>query len=208
MSNPIKTAIVGFGAAGKFMHAPFIVTQPQHYEVVAVLERNLEESKQLFPAAKIVRSIDALLQLPEIELVIITTPNETHLPYTKAALLAGKNVVLEKPFTISSADAHELIALSKQVNKTLSVFQNRRYVTDFLTIKEILHKNLLGDIHEFEAHYHRYRPEARAMHGAKKIFGSGILYDLGSHLIVRRFIYSGFKTVTADIRLQRPHAEP
>ena len=208
MSNPIKTAIVGFGAAGKFMHAPFIVTQPQHYEVVAVLERNLEESKHLFPAAKIVRSIDELLLLQEIELVIITTPNETHLPYTKAALLAGKNVVLEKPFTITGSDALELIALSKQVNKTLSVFQNRRYVTDFLTIKEILHKNLLGDVHEYEAHYHRYRPEAKPNAWREEnIPGSGILYDLGSHLIDQALYLFGLpKTVTADIKLQRPHA--
>ena len=208
MSNPIKTAIVGFGAAGKFMHAPFIVTQPQHYEVVAVLERNLEESKHLFPAAKIVRSIDELLQLQEIELVIITTPNETHLPYTKAALLAGKNVVLEKPFTITSSDALELIALSKQVNKTISVFQNRRYVTDFLTIKEILHKNLLGDVHEYEAHYHRYRSEAKPNAWREEnIPGSGILYDLGSHLIDQVLYLFGLpKTVTADIKLQRPHA--
>ena len=166
------------------MHAPFIVTQPQNYEVTAVLERRLEESKQLFPAAKIVRSMEELLLIEDVELLIITTPNDTHLPYTKAALQAGKHVVLEKPFTINTADALELIDLSKQTGKTLSVFQNRRYVSDFLTIKEVLSKNLLGDIHEFEAHYHRYRPEAKPNAWREEnIPGSGILYDLGSHLI-------------------------
>ena len=208
MNDPIKTALIGFGAAGKYMHAPFLITQKENYEVVVVLERHLEESKQLFPAAKIIRSIDELLLIDEIELVIITTPNETHLPYAKAALSAGKHVVVEKPFTISTADALELIQLSKDVNKIISVYQNRRYVTDFLTIKEILHKNLLGDVHEFEAHYDRYRPEAKpnAWREENKP-GSGILYDLGAHLIDQAFyLFGSPKNITADIRLQRPHA--
>jgi scyllo-inositol 2-dehydrogenase (NADP+) len=209
MSHPIKTAIVGFGAAGKFMHAPFIVTQPQHYEVIAVLERNLSESATLFPNALIVRSIEELLQIQELELVIITTPNNTHVPYTKAALMAGKHVVLEKPFTIHSSEALELIELSKQTNKTLSVFHNRRYVTDFLTIKEILGKQLLGPVHSFEAHYHRYRAEAKPNAWREENTpGSGILYDLGSHLIDQALYLFGMpKHIMADIRLQRPHAK-
>jgi scyllo-inositol 2-dehydrogenase (NADP+) len=209
MSHPIKTALIAYGAAGKFMHAPFLATQPESYEMVAVLERHKEDSKQLFPSAKIVRTIDELLSLKEIELVIITTPNDTHFPYAKSSLLAGKHVVADKPFTITSADALELVQLSKQVNKTISVYQNRRYVTDFLTIKEILKKKLLGDIHEFEAHYDRYRPEAKpdAWREENKP-GSGILYDLGAHLIDQAFCLFGLpKTVTADIRLQRPHAK-
>lgn len=208
MGIPIKTAIIGFGVAGKYMHAPFIATQPENYEVVAVLERRLEESKQLFPSVKIVRSIEELLLMDDVELVIITTPNDTHLPYAKAALAAGKHVVLEKPFTINTADALELIRLSEQVNKTLSVFQNRRYVSDFLTIKEMLNKHLLGDVHEFEAHYHRYRPEAKPNAWREENTpGSGILYDLGSHLIDQALYLFGLpKTITADIRLQRPHA--
>ena len=144
-----------------------------------------------------------MLLINELELVIITTPNDTHLPYTKAALLAGKHVVLEKPFTITTEDALELIQLSKQVNKMLSVFQNRRYVSDFLTIKEILHKNLLGEVHEFEAHYHRYRPEAKPNAWREEnIPGSGILYDLGAHIIDQSLCLFGLpKNITADIRL-------
>ena len=138
MNNPIKTAIIGFGVAGKFMHAPFIKTQPEHYEVVSVLERHKDESKMLFPSAIITRSIEELLAINEIELVIITTPNDTHFPYAKAALMAGKHVVVDKPFTITSAEAFELIELSKQVNKVISVYQNRRYVSDFLTINLLI----------------------------------------------------------------------
>ena len=140
MSNPIKTAVVGFGAAGKFMHSPFIKTQPGHFDVVAVLERHRNESAALFPAARIVRNLEELLQIDELELVVITTPNDTHFPYSKAAMLAGKHVVVDKPFTITSGDALALIDVASQTGKMLSVFQNRRYVTDFITIAEILKK--------------------------------------------------------------------
>ena len=208
MNKPIKTALVAFGAAGRFMHAPFLVTQPENYEVAVVLERHKQESKTLFPNAVIVRSIEELLAIDEIELVIITTPNDTHFSYAKASALAGKHVVVDKPFTITSADAFELVELSKQTNSVISVFHNRRYVCDFITIKEILNKKLLGPVHEFEAHYDRYRLEARP--GAWREEdnpGTGILYDLGAHLIDQAFCLFGLpKTVTADLRLQRPHA--
>ena len=209
MNNPtIKTAIVAFGAAGKFMHAPFLKVLPQYYDIIAVLERHKEESKELFPNAKIVRSMDELLAIEELELVIITTPNDTHFPYAKQSLLAGKHVVVDKPFTITSADAFELIELSKQANKVISVFQNRRYVSDFLTIKRLLHNKLLGDIHEYEAHYDRYRPEAKPNAWREEPEpGSGILYDLGAHLIDQAFYLFGLpEELTADIRMQRPHA--
>src|SRR5215831_16535715 len=114
MSTPIKTGLIAFGAAGKFMHAPFLVTQPEHYDVIVVLERHKEESKQLFPNTTIVRSMEELLAIDEIELVVITTPNDTHFSYSKSSLLAGKHVVCDKPFTIASSDAMELVKLSKQ----------------------------------------------------------------------------------------------
>ena len=209
MNAPIKTGLIAFGAAGKFMHAPFLVTQSENYEVIAVLERHKEESKQPFPNARIVRSIKELLSMNELELIIITTPNDTHFSYSKAGLLAGKHVVCDKPFTITSFDALELIKLSKQTNKILSVFQNRRYVADALTIKEILNKKMLGDIHEFEGHYDRYRPEKKPNAWREEnIPGSGILYDLGAHLIDQAFDLFGLpKAVTADIRMQRLHAK-
>lgn len=209
MTTPIKTALIGFGVAGKFMHAPFLLTQPENYEVVAVLERHEVASKTLFPNAIIVRSNEELLSIKEVELVIITTPNTTHLPYAKAALNSGKHVVVEKPFTINSDDAITLIKLAKQQDKTISVYQNRRYVSDFLTIQEILQKKLLGDIHEFEAHYDRYRPEARPLAWREENApGSGILYDLGAHLIDQAFCLFGLpENISADLRMQRPHAK-
>ena len=206
MENRIKVGLVGFGMAARVMHAPFLATLPQ-YEVVAVLERHKEESRELFPKAAIVRSLADLLAT-DIDLVVITTPNDTHLPYTLQALAAGKHVVLEKPFTITSADAQQLIDAAAASGKLLSVFQNRRYVADFLTIKQVIRKELLGKIHEFEAHYDRYRPQAKPNAWREEdLPGSGILFDLGPHLIDQALCLFGIpEYIHADIRKQRPHS--
>lgn len=203
----IKTGIAAFGASGKFMHAPYLKTLPGLYQVVSVQERHASASKELFPDAAIVRTFDELVA-SDAELVVITTPNDTHFPYAKQALLAGKHVVLEKPFTINTKDAAALIDIAHQQNRILSVYQNRRYVTDFLTIKEILGQQLLGDVHDYEAHYDRYRVEAKPNAWREEpLPGSGIWYDLGAHLIDQALYLFGMpKTITADIRMQRPHA--
>lgn len=207
MSKKLQTGIVGFGISARVFHAPFIANSDQ-YELVAVVERHKEESKKMYPHVNVVRDINDLLQNPDIDLVVITTPNETHFPYAKAALLAGKHVVLEKPFTITTAEAMELVNLAASGQPVLSVYQNRRYVSDFLTIKEILDQQLLGDIHTFEGHYDRYRAEARP-HAWREapMPGSGILYDLGAHLLDQAQLLFGLpQRITADIRHQRPHA--
>lgn len=204
----LKVGVIGFGVSAKAYHIPFITTLPQ-FELTAILQRSGNEAQQKFPGVKIVRDIDALLADQTIDLVVITTPNVTHFPFTLKALQAGKNVVVEKPFTITSADAKTLVDLAKQSGTVLSVYQNRRYVSDYFTIKEILDKDLLGDIHEFEAHYDRYRTEARPNQWREAAGpGNGIFYDLGPHLLDQVFSLFGLPSeVTADIRLQRPHAK-
>ncbi len=208
MIQPLNVGLAGFGAAAKVMHAPFLGSM-QEYKLMTVLERHNNDSLQRYHEVKIVRDFEELINQPELDVIVITTPNNTHFDYAKKALLAKKNVVLEKPFTITSADAQALIEISQKANRVLSVFQNRRYVCDFLTIKKILSDKLLGDIVEFEAHYDRYRPEAKPNAWREKNEpGSGILYDLGSHLIDQALYLFGVpKTVTADVRLQRPHAK-
>ena len=204
----IRTGIIGFGISAKVFHAPFIETLPE-FELVSVMERTKSESIKTYPNVRIVRSIEELLNDPQIDLVVITTPNETHFPYAKMALEAGKNVVLEKPFANSVEEAEMLIDIARRSGKMLSVYQNRRYVSDYRTIREILDQKLLGEIHEFEAHYDRYRPEERAQAWREKPEpGSGILFDLGAHLIDQSLSLFGWPmAVTADIRLQRPHAK-
>lgn len=208
MITPLRVGLAGFGMAAKVMHAPFLATMPE-FKLSCILERHNNHSQEKYPFAEVVKSFDELISKPELDVIVITTPNSTHFEYAQKALLAGKHVVLEKPFTITSADALALIDISKKTNRVLSVFQNRRYVCDFLTIKKILFEKLLGDIVEFEAHYDRYRPEARPNAWREENApGSGILYDLGSHLIDQALFLFGIPvTITADLRLQRPHAK-
>lgn len=208
MLPKIKVGLVGFGISARVFHAPFLTTLPE-YELVSVVERRNNESQKTYPAVSVVRTIDELLTNPTLDLVVITTPNETHFSYAKQALERGKHVVLEKPFANSSTEAMELLKVAKLTGKLLSVYQNRRYVSDFLTIKEIFEKKLLGEVHQFIAHYDRYRAEAKpnAWREDPKP-GSGVLYDLGPHLIDQALCLFGLpQTLTADIRMQRPHSK-
>lgn len=208
MNSIINVGLVGYGISTKVFHAPFIATN-KNFQLVSVVERHKQESKENFPNVQVVRSIEELLQNDSIDLVVITTPNETHFPYAKAALKAGKNVVLEKPVTNTTVEAQQLMEIANRSGKVLSVYQNRRYVSDFLTIKEILDKQLLGEVHTFEGHYDRYRAEARPQAWREhELPGSGILFDLGPHLLDQVLYLFGIpNTIAADIRKQRPHAK-
>ncbi|MEO7309642.1 MAG: Gfo/Idh/MocA family oxidoreductase [Chitinophagaceae bacterium] len=208
MQKPIRVGLVGFGMAAKVMHFPFLTTN-KNYHLVAVLERNRSEAEQLFPGIRTERSIESLVAGDDIDLVIVTTPNETHFPFAEKAILAGKDVVVEKPFTNTINEATILIELAKRMNVVLSVYQNRRYVADFLTVREILDKKLLGEIVEFEAHYDRYRSGAKpnAWREENKL-GSGVLYDLGSHLLDQALVLFGLpEAIRAEVKMQRPHAK-
>ncbi|MEJ7738210.1 MAG: oxidoreductase [Chitinophagaceae bacterium] len=203
----LKCGIVGFGISAKAYHIPFLTTM-EEFELACVVERSGNEVQQRLPAVRSVRSIDELLADQSIDLVVITTPNETHFPFAVQCLKAGKHVVVEKPFTNTSKEAETLVNLANSGDQVLSVYQNRRYVSDFLTIKEILDKRLLGEVHEFESHYDRYRPEARpAAWREAPLPGSGIFYDLGPHLLDQVCCLFGLPSaITADITSQRPHS--
>lgn len=208
MAQPLNVGIVGFGMTAQVMHAPFLKTNP-HYNVTAVVERHSEKSKAFFPDTTVVRSFEDLLERPDVEVVIITTPNESHYDYASRAAEAGKHVVLEKPFTITSADAAALVQRSKTTNRIISPFHNRRYVADFRTMQPIVDKNLLGEIHEFEGRFDRYRPDPKPNAWREEAKpGSGILYDLGPHLIDQALCLFGLpQAITAAVRQQRPHAK-
>ncbi len=175
-----------------------------------ILERNGETCKEKFPSVKVAKTIEEVLQDTSIELVVITSPNTTHFPYAKAALEAGKHVVVEKPFTNTSTEAYELIELSKKTRKICSVFHNRRYVADFLTMKKIIADGLLGEPREFFAHYDRYRPDPRTygLWREHELPGSGVFYDLGPHLIDQALVLFGKPTyITADIRKMKSYSK-
>jgi predicted dehydrogenase len=205
----ISTAVISYGVSSKTFHIPFITTHGG-YSLDMILERNGETCKEKFPSVKVVKTIEEVLRDPSIELVIITSPNTTHFSYAKAALEAGKHVVVEKPFTNTSAEALELIQLSKKTGKLCSVFHNRRYVADFLTMKKILEDGLLGEPREFFAHYDRYRPDPRTygLWREHELPGSGVFYDLGPHLIDQALVLFGKPTyITADILKMKSYSK-
>ena len=179
----IKTGIASFGMSGQVFHAPFIHAHP-HFQLHTIVERSKTLSKEKYPGAVIARSVPEMLEDGDIELVVINTPDSTHYEYARMALEAGKHVIVEKPFTTSYTQAEELIALAGNRNLMLSVYQNRRWDADFLTVKEILERGLLGRLVEFESTFSRYRnfikPDTWKETGSA---GGGLTWNLGSHLI-------------------------
>ncbi len=208
MENIIRVGLVGYGMSGRVFHAPFLHTLPQ-YDLVAVVERSKNEAEKVYPYIETVRSLDELLLRDDIDLVVITTPNETHFPYAKAAMEAGKHVVLEKPFANTSQEAAALVALGKKTDKIFSVYQNRRYVGDFKTIKQIIKDGFIGNVHEYICHFDRYRdtPKPDKAWREEPRPGSGVFFDLGPHLIDQALCLFGLpQTITAFIKHQRPFA--
>lgn len=203
--QPITTALCSFGMSGVVFHAPFIEANP-NFNLYGVLERTKNLAQEKYPEVKTFRSLDDLLADETIELVVVNTPNITHYDFAKKVILSGKNLVIEKPFTATVTEAEELIALAKDKNVTISVYHNRRYDSDFLTVKKILDEGLLGDIVEAEFHYDRYEPGlSYKTHKETPTAAVGSLYDLGSHLIDQAIQLFGIpNAVLSDIASYRP----
>lgn len=201
----LNLAIIGFGKAAEIYHWPFIQQVPQ-IQVTKVLERNLSRSKSVIPHVEIVRDIDHIMNDSEIDIVVITTPNNCHYEMAKSALLAGKHVVVDKPFTITTAEANELIELAETNQKRITVYHNRLLDGPIQTAKSILDKKTLGQIEEVNIHFDRFRPEINTESWREKdIPGAGLLYDLGSHLIASALYLFGYPDkVEAKLEKQRP----
>lgn len=205
----ISTAVISYGISAKTFHIPFITTVGG-YSLDMILERSGDTAKEKFPHAKILKTFEEVLSEPSIQLVVICSPNTTHYPYAKAAMLAGKHVVVEKPFTNTVEEALDLIAVSKKTGKICSVFHNRRYVADFLTMKKIVSEGMLGEVREFYAHYDRFRPDPRTYGFWREevLPGSGVFYDLGPHLIDQALVLFGWpQEIYADIRMMKPYSK-
>ncbi len=207
-TKAIETGVIGFGVSGRVFHAPFLHTH-QGFDLKKIVERNKEESKTIYPNVQVVEDFTHLLTDPEIELIVVCTPNTTHFNMVQEILKAGKNVIVEKPFTPTSHEADELVKLAASLNRKIFVYQNRRWDGDFITIKKVLNSGVLGNIEEYEAHFDRYRPEINPY--AWRDFpepGAGILYDLGSHLIDQALcLFGNPVSVLADIQSQREESE-
>lgn len=205
--RPIKTALCAFGMSGRVFHGPLLEAH-DGFELVAVWQRSSSDAQDLYPKIRIVRTYEEILADPSIELVVVNTPEYTHAPLAEQALQAGKHVVVEKAFTVTVAEADRLIALAREKRLVLSVFQNRRWDSDFLTIQHLLQQKTIGRIVEYEANYNRYRRDVKDSWKEQKLPGTGILYNLGSHLIDQALVLFGSPTtVWADLRMQRTAAQ-
>ena len=198
----INTALLSFGMSGQIFHAPFIEVHAG-FHLHSVWERTKNEAEKKYAGVKTYRTIEDLLTDDEIELVVVNTPNKTHYEFAKKALQHKKHVIVEKPFTVTVSEGEELIKLAKEKNKLLTVYQNRRYDSDYKTIKQVVDNGWLGKIVEAEFHYDRYKKELSVkQHKEVPEKGTGALYDLGSHLIDQALqLFGKPHSVFADIQM-------
>lgn len=212
MSSIIRTGIIGYGLSGRVFHAPFIDVV-EGYELTKISTSKPENVKLIeerYPVTAVVPNGKGIIEDPEIDLVIVTSPNTEHFRWAREALIAGKHVVVEKPFTVNVAEADELIEIAQRQGKILTVYHNRRFTSDTKTVRKILESGILGEIVDYESHFDRYRPNPRPGGAWREdpLPGSGIFYDLGSHLIDQALWFFGMPlAVTANIDAQRPWAK-
>ncbi len=207
MTEPIRAAVIGFGNGGRTFHTAFISAVPGLH-LAAIVQRKGDDAAQAYPNATIYRSVEEMLADESIQLVAVTTSNQTHFELGRQSLLAGKHTVIDKPFTLTSTEAAELIAIARERNLVLSAFQNRRWDGDFRTLREIISRGALGRLVVFESHYDRYRQEPKLnMWKESGLYGGGQLYDLGTHIIDQALaLFGAPQTITANIRVERDHA--
>jgi len=189
----VKVGLCAFGMSGKVFHAPFLKEHPGFF-MSAVVERSKEDSKKKYPDAEIYRSVEEMLENADIEVVVVNTPVQTHFEYVKMALDAGKNVIVEKPFTVTVSEAEELVNLAENKNLFLSVYQNRRFDRDYLQVQKVLAEGKLGNVRESEIRFDRFRtePSGKEHKENPEQNGSGSMHDLGSHLVDQAVQLFGF----------------
>jgi len=206
MRSTVRVGIVGFGFATATFHAPLIASVPG-LALVAMSSSDPAKVRAAWPQVEVCDSPDALFARPDIDLVVIPTPNETHYPLAVKALAAGKHVVVDKPFTLDAGEARDLIAQADAAGRVLSVFHNRRWDADFLTVKQVLAAGTLGRLTHFESHFDRFRPLVRQRWRESGAPGSGLWYDLGSHLLDQTLqLFGTPQTISLDLAQQRDGA--
>jgi predicted dehydrogenase len=200
----IQVAVIGFGLAGRVFHAPFVSAVPG-LKLNAIVQRRGDEASKAYPNVRILRSVEEALDDSAIQFIVVATPNETHYSLAKQALLAGKHVVVDKPFTATSVDAQELVDIAKQRKLVIAPFHNRRWDGDFLTIRKILSSGELGRLVTYESHFDRFRPLPRQ--STWKESGNdanGMLFDLAPHLVDQALVLFGDPSaITASVRRDR-----
>lgn len=205
--RPIQVGLASYGMSGSVFHAPFLDVDP-HFSIHTIVERSKNNAQKRYDYVHIVRSFDELLAIPEIDLIVVNTPDITHYSYTRQALMKGKHVVVEKPFVFHVEEGEELVALAKEKGLMLAVYQNRRWDGDFLTVRKVVESGILGRIVEFSSSYQRYRTEIRESWKERAEQKVGMTYNLGSHMIDQAVVLFGTPyAVYADIDILRENGQ-
>ena len=203
----LTVGLVGFGLAGQVFHAP-VIRAVEGLRLTTIVQRSGGGAPdRRYPDVEFVRSVDELLTRP-IDLVVIATPNPSHHPIAKQCLLAGRHVIVDKPFTTTVGEAEELVQLGTEKQRVLSVYQERRSTGDFVTLRKVLSEGVLGRIVTFEARFDRFRPELKPTAWREQPQpGSGVWFDLGPHLLDQALLLFGIpRAIGADIRIEREGA--
>lgn len=205
--NMLRVGVIGYGLAGQAFHAPTL-RGTEGMELACIVERGTSLARQRYPDVRVVRSLDELLADESIQVCVVATPNTTHFELARRCLLAGRAVVVDKPFATSSREAAELVRLAKEQKRLLTVYHNRRWDGDFLTVRKLVAENALGRIVEYEARYDRYRLTPKPNGWAETPApGSGLMFDLAPHLIDQALqLFGEPHAITADTYLQRDWA--
>jgi predicted dehydrogenase len=207
MPDLVRLALVGYGFAGQTFHAPLIRSVPG-LQLTVVVSSNPDRVRKDLPEAIVEPALKRALVRDDIDLVVVATPNQTHVPFATAILNAGIHVVVDKPFTTTLAEARSLADLASARGRILSVFQNRRWDSDFLAAKAILQDGRLGDVVHFESHIDRYRPVIAARWREQRGPGAGLWYDLGPHLVDQALQLFGLPSaIFGQLARQRAGAE-
>ncbi|MGO3910041.1 oxidoreductase [Huaxiibacter chinensis] len=203
----INVALIGYGFVGKTFHAPLIQSVPG-LNLTLVSSRDAEKVNRDLPDVTVVATPEEAIHHPDIDLVVIASPNATHAPLATLALKAGKHVVVDKPFTLDMREARDLIKLAEEKQTLLSVFHNRRWDSDYLGIKAVIEQGMIGNVKHFESHIDRFRPEVRVRWREQNVPGSGLWFDLGPHIIDQALQLFGLpQSVQGNIATLRQGAE-
>ena len=211
MASVRRVAILGYGLAGQFFHAPFIAATPG-LELAVVVTGDEERRAQAlgdYPGVAVFDTAEEVwARAAELDLVVVATPNRVHLPHALAGLEAGLAVVVDKPLAPTADEGRRLVEAARERGLMLTVFQNRRWDGDFLTVKRLLAEDALGKVHRFESRFERWRPEVAGTWRERAEEAGGLLFDLGSHLVDQALqLFGSVENLYAEVDLRRPGAE-
>jgi scyllo-inositol 2-dehydrogenase (NADP+) len=205
----VRVGLIGFGLAGQAFHAP-VIRGVAGMELACVLERNTSKSKERYPEVRVARTLDEMLADKTIQLCVVATPNDSHFSYAKACLEAGRDVVVDKPFTPTMSEAAQLVRIAADRGRLITVYQDRRYDGSFATVKKLVTSGALGTVAEYEARFDRFRLDAKPGAWREKADhpAAGVLWDLGPHLLDGALVLFGEpETICASAFCQRPTSQ-